>query len=92
MDGRRTWQPPRPAGRGRADHTAIVGCGLFDDGVAVESPGPAADLARMYEQALASFLATAVDLLNHLFVVKSLAKGLALSARRRGMPMQLRGA
>ncbi|MBM2615063.1 magnesium transporter CorA [Actinoplanes sp. LDG1-06] len=51
MDGRRTWQPPRPVGRGRADHTAIVGCELIVDGVAVERPGPAADLARLYAQA-----------------------------------------
>ena len=51
MDVGRSWQPPRPIGRGRADHTAIVGCGLFVGGVAVESPGPAADLARLYEQA-----------------------------------------
>jgi magnesium transporter len=53
VDVRRSWQPPRPAGRGRADHTAIVGCDLFVDGVAVESPGPAADLAALYEQARA---------------------------------------
>jgi len=51
LDVRRDWQPPRPAGRRRADHTAIVGCDLFVDGVAVESPGSAADLARLYEQA-----------------------------------------
>ncbi|MGK5683610.1 magnesium and cobalt transport protein CorA [Actinoplanes sp. URMC 104] len=51
LDARHTWQPPRPPGRGRADHTAIVGCDLFVDGVAVESPGPAADLARLHEQA-----------------------------------------
>ncbi|WP_307872579.1 CorA family divalent cation transporter [Paractinoplanes ovalisporus] len=51
LDGRRTWQPPRPVGRGRADHTAIVGCELIVDGVAVERPGPAADLARLYAQA-----------------------------------------
>ncbi len=51
MDDRRTWQPARPAVRRRADHTAIVGCDLITGGVAVESPGPAADLARLYEQA-----------------------------------------
>ncbi|WP_127504348.1 magnesium and cobalt transport protein CorA [Actinoplanes solisilvae] len=51
MDVRPTRQTPRPAGRGRADHTAIVGCDLFVDGVAVESPGPAADLAHLYERA-----------------------------------------
>ncbi|XVU28227.1 magnesium and cobalt transport protein CorA [Actinoplanes sp. CA-054009] len=51
MEARRTWQPPRPAARGRADHTAIVGCSLFVDGVAVEDPGSAADLARLYERA-----------------------------------------
>ncbi|MEU8819087.1 magnesium and cobalt transport protein CorA [Actinoplanes sp. NPDC048796] len=51
MEGRRVWQPPRPAWRGRADHTAIVGCSLFVDGVEVESPGPAADLAQLYERA-----------------------------------------
>jgi magnesium transporter len=51
LDGRRPWQPPRPTPRGRADHTAIVGCGLFADGVAVENPGPAADLARLRDQA-----------------------------------------
>ncbi|WP_433832708.1 magnesium and cobalt transport protein CorA [Actinoplanes sp. CA-015351] len=54
MDARRTWQPPRPAGRGRADHTAIVGCDLFVDGTVVESPGSAADLARLREQARAT--------------------------------------
>ncbi|MEU4242494.1 magnesium and cobalt transport protein CorA [Actinoplanes sp. NPDC026619] len=53
MDVRRTWQPPRPAGRGRADHTAIVGCDLIVDGAAVESPGPAADLAGLHERARA---------------------------------------
>ena len=53
MDLRRTWQSPRPAGWRRADHTAIVGCDLFVDGVAVESPGAAADLARLYESAQA---------------------------------------
>ncbi|MEV4345172.1 magnesium and cobalt transport protein CorA [Actinoplanes sp. NPDC049596] len=53
MDTRRSWQPPRPVGRRRADHTAIVGCSLFVDGVAVESPGSAADLPRLYEQARA---------------------------------------
>ena len=47
------WQPSRAAGRGRADHTAIVGCGLFVGGVAVEDPGPAADLARLHEKARA---------------------------------------
>ncbi|GAA2635313.1 magnesium and cobalt transport protein CorA [Paractinoplanes durhamensis] len=51
MDARRTWEPPRPAGWRRADHTAIVGCDLFVDGVAVESPGSAADLARLYAAA-----------------------------------------
>ncbi len=51
MDGGRTWQPPRPPGQRRADHTAIVGCDLFVDGVAVESPGSAADLERLYERA-----------------------------------------
>ncbi|MBL7252949.1 magnesium and cobalt transport protein CorA [Paractinoplanes lichenicola] len=51
MDARRVWQPPRPVGRGRADHTAIVGCGLFVDGVAVDDPGPAADLAGLYARA-----------------------------------------
>ncbi|WP_250036418.1 magnesium and cobalt transport protein CorA [Paractinoplanes maris] len=51
MDGRRTWQPPRPVGRGRADHTAIVGCALYVDGVAVDSPGSAADLPRLFERA-----------------------------------------
>ena len=53
MDVRRNWQPPRPVGRRRADHTAIVGCDLFVDGVAVESPGSSADLAGLYEQARA---------------------------------------
>ncbi|WP_433379377.1 magnesium and cobalt transport protein CorA [Actinoplanes sp. CA-142083] len=53
MDVRRNWQPPQPAGRRRADHTAIVGCDLFVDGVAVESPGSAADLTRLYESAQA---------------------------------------
>jgi magnesium transporter len=53
LDVRRNWQPPRPDGRRRADHTAIVGCDLVVDGVAVESPGPAADLAGLYEQARA---------------------------------------
>jgi magnesium transporter len=51
LDVRRDWQPPRPAGRRRADHTAIVDCDLFVDGVAVDSPGPAADLAGLYAQA-----------------------------------------
>ncbi|MFI1990835.1 magnesium and cobalt transport protein CorA [Actinoplanes sp. NPDC020271] len=51
MDARRAWQPPRPPGQRRADHTAIVGCDLFVDGVAVESPGSAADLTRLHEQA-----------------------------------------
>jgi magnesium transporter len=37
--------------RRRADHTAIVGCDLFAGGIAVASPGPAADLARLHEQA-----------------------------------------
>ncbi|GGN65740.1 magnesium transporter CorA [Actinoplanes lobatus] len=40
-----------PAGRRRADHTAIVGCDLFVDGIAVESPGSAADLAHLHERA-----------------------------------------
>jgi len=53
VDVRRNWQPPLPAGRRRADHTGIVGCDLFVDGAAAESPGPAADLARLYEQAKA---------------------------------------
>ena len=53
MDVRRDWQPLLPAGRRRADHTAIVGCDLFVDGVAVESPGSAADLAALYEKARA---------------------------------------
>jgi magnesium transporter len=53
LDGRRTWEPPRPVVRGRADHTAIVGCELYVDGAAVESPGPAADLAVLYEKACA---------------------------------------
>lgn len=39
-------QPPR-----RADHTAIVGCDLFVDGAAVESPGSAADLDRLHRTA-----------------------------------------
>ncbi|MEU4157350.1 magnesium and cobalt transport protein CorA [Actinoplanes sp. NPDC026670] len=43
---RGSWQPPR-----RADHTAIVGCDLFVDGVSVESPGSAADLERLHERA-----------------------------------------
>jgi magnesium transporter len=51
VDARRTWEPPRPAGWRRADHTAIVGCDLFVDGLAVESPGSAADLARLHEAA-----------------------------------------
>ncbi|MFI5895180.1 magnesium/cobalt transporter CorA [Actinoplanes sp. NPDC051513] len=51
VDVRRDWQPPGAAGRRRADHTAIVGCDLFVDGVAVESPGPAADLALLYSKA-----------------------------------------
>jgi magnesium transporter len=51
LDVRRTWQPPRSTGQRRADHTAIVGCELFVDGVAVESPGSAADLGRLYEMA-----------------------------------------
>ncbi len=51
VEGRRTWQPPRPMGRGRADHTAIVGCDLVVGGVAVENPGPAADLAELYRWA-----------------------------------------
>jgi magnesium transporter len=51
LDVRRTWQPPRPTVQRRADHTAIVGCDLFVDGVAVESPGSAADLGRLYEKA-----------------------------------------
>ncbi|WP_433796844.1 magnesium and cobalt transport protein CorA [Actinoplanes sp. CA-252034] len=46
MDIRGSWQPPR-----RADHTAIVGCDLFVDGIAVESPGASADLARLHELA-----------------------------------------
>jgi magnesium transporter len=53
VDVRRDWQPPPPAGRRRGDHTAIVGCDLFVDGVAAESPGSAADLARLHEQAQA---------------------------------------
>lgn len=53
MDGGRTWQPPRPPGQRRADHTAIVGCDLFVDGVAVESPGSSADLERLHERARA---------------------------------------
>jgi magnesium transporter len=53
VDVRRNWQPPQPPGRRRADHTAIVGCDLFVDGVAVESPGSAADLAQLYERARA---------------------------------------
>ncbi|WP_213007755.1 magnesium and cobalt transport protein CorA [Paractinoplanes toevensis] len=53
MDVRPAWEPPRPAVRRRADHTAIVGCDLFVDGVAVESPGSAADLARLHERARA---------------------------------------
>jgi magnesium transporter len=40
-------------GRRRADHTAIVGCDLFVDGVAVESPGAAADLTRLHDEAQA---------------------------------------
>lgn len=51
MDAKPSWQPLQPAGRRRADHTAIVGCGLFVDGVVVESPGAAADLARLHEKA-----------------------------------------
>jgi magnesium transporter len=51
LDVRRDWQPP--AGRRRADHTAIVGCDLFVDGNAVERPGSAADLAGLYERARA---------------------------------------
>ncbi|GAA0492403.1 magnesium transport protein CorA [Paractinoplanes deccanensis] len=51
MDVRRTWQPPRPAVPRRADHTAIVGCDLYVDGVAVERPGSAADLPRLYAKA-----------------------------------------
>jgi magnesium transporter len=51
LDARRTWEPPRPAAWRRADHTAIVGCDLFVDGEAVESPGSAADLARLHQQA-----------------------------------------
>jgi magnesium transporter len=51
LDARRGWQPPRPAGQRRADHTAIVGCDLFVDGIAVQSPGSAADLARLHETA-----------------------------------------
>ncbi|BCJ39657.1 hypothetical protein GCM10010168_78880 [Actinoplanes ianthinogenes] len=35
----------------RTDHTAIVGCDLFVDGVAVESPGSGADLDRLHERA-----------------------------------------
>ena len=53
LDVRRDWQPPRPAGRRRADHTAIVGCDLFVDGAGVESPGSAADLAALHERARA---------------------------------------
>ena len=51
LESGRTWHSPRPVGHRRADHTAIVGCDLFVDGVAVESPGSAADLARLYAQA-----------------------------------------
>ena len=51
LDVRPTWQPPRPPGRRRADHTAIVGCDLFVDGAVVGSPGPAADLLRLHDQA-----------------------------------------
>jgi len=51
VDVRRNWQPPQPAGRRRADHTAIVGCDLYVDGAAAESPGPAADLAGLYAKA-----------------------------------------
>jgi magnesium transporter len=51
LDVRPAWLAPRLAVRRRADHTAIVGCDLFVDGVAVESPGSAADLARLYEKA-----------------------------------------
>ncbi|MEU8660235.1 magnesium and cobalt transport protein CorA [Actinoplanes philippinensis] len=46
MDTRGSRPPVR-----RADHTAIVGCDLFLDGVAVESPGAAADLALLHERA-----------------------------------------
>src|SRR5690348_15868643 len=35
----------------RADHTAIVGCELYVDGTAVESPGAAAYLSRLYGRA-----------------------------------------
>ncbi|WP_436531281.1 magnesium and cobalt transport protein CorA [Actinoplanes sp. HUAS TT8] len=51
LDARPTWQPPRPAGQRRADHTGIVGCDLFVDGVAVETPGSAVDLRQLYEKA-----------------------------------------
>jgi magnesium transporter len=51
LDARRAWQPPRPPGQRRADHTAIVGCDLFVDGVAVQSPGSAADLAELHAKA-----------------------------------------
>jgi magnesium transporter len=51
LNVRRDWQPPRPDGGRRADHTAIVGCDLIVDGVAVESPGPAADLAGLHQRA-----------------------------------------
>jgi magnesium transporter len=51
LDARGTWRPLEPVGRRRADHTAIVGCGLYVDGVAVESPGSAADLRRLHEAA-----------------------------------------
>ncbi|MEU8606849.1 magnesium and cobalt transport protein CorA [Actinoplanes sp. NPDC048791] len=51
LDARRTWQPLRTTVQRRADHTAIVGCDLFVNGVAVESPGSAADLGRLHERA-----------------------------------------
>jgi magnesium transporter len=51
LDARPSWQPPQAVGRRRADHTAIVGCDLFVDGIAVESPGSAADLTRLHERA-----------------------------------------
>ncbi|GAA0552522.1 magnesium/cobalt transporter CorA [Paractinoplanes ferrugineus] len=53
MDIRQNWQPARPAVRRRADHTAIIGCDLFVGGESVESPGPAADLGRLHDQARA---------------------------------------
>jgi magnesium transporter len=51
VDARGLWQAPQAVVRRRADHTAIVGCDLFVDGVAVESPGSAADLVRLHDEA-----------------------------------------